>query len=122
MGRFSILLTVAAVLSATSAMAQFTVEKRYENQARGVKFEDKGEGHDVNTEYYNNAARARAERQRIRKEHNEIEIRIGLNGAMTSYNDPWTKSRGGDNKLHHQQLAEHEVCIQQRPIPPLPRR
>ena len=72
--------------------------ERYENQARGVKFEDYGEGHRCQHRVLN-AARARAERQRIRKEHNEIEIRIGLNGAMTSYNDPWTKSRGGDNNF-----------------------
>ena len=98
MGRFSILLTVAAVLSATSAMAQFTVENDTKTKREEVKFEEKVKGIDVNTEYFN-AARARAERQRIRKEHNELEIRLNLNGSMTSYNDPWTKSRGGDNNF-----------------------
>ena len=98
MGRFSILLTVAAVLSATDAMAQFTVENDTKTKREDIKFEDKVKGIDVNTEYYN-AARERAERQRIRKEHNEIEIRLNLNGSMTSYNDPWTKSRGGDNNF-----------------------
>lgn len=96
MCRFSILLTLAAVLSASGAMAQFTVENDTKTTREEVKFEEKMKGIDASTEYYN-AARARAERQRIRKEHNEIEIRLGLSGAMTSYNDPWTNSRGGDN-------------------------
>ena len=85
MCRFSILLTLAAVLSASGAMAQFTVENDTKTTREEVKFEEKMKGIDASTEYYN-AARARAERQRIRKEHNEIEIRLGLSGAMTSYN------------------------------------
>lgn len=96
MCRFSILLTLAAVLSASGAMAQFTVENDTKTTREEVKFEEKIKGIDASTEYYN-AARERAERQRIRKEHNEIEIRLNLNGSMTSYNDPWTNSRGGDN-------------------------
>lgn len=98
MGRFSILLTVAAVLSATNAMAQFTVGNDTKTTREEVKFEEKVKGIDASTEYFS-AARARAERARIRKGHNELEIRVGLNGAMTSYNDPWTTSRGGDNNF-----------------------
>ena len=60
MCRFSILLTLAAVLSASGAMAQFTVENDTKTTREEVKFEEKMKGIDASTEYYN-AARARAE-------------------------------------------------------------
>jgi hypothetical protein len=52
----------------------------------------------VSTEYYS-AAKAKQERQRIRKERNYLEITLALQGTMTSYNDAWAEVKGGDNAI-----------------------
>lgn len=63
-----------------------------------MQFAEKFKTMDASTLYYNEAA-ARAERQRIRKERNYLEINLKLQGTMTSYNNAWTDSRGGDNAM-----------------------
>ena len=98
MKRFLTLLTIAAVVAATDVRAQFTVEDKTKTKDEDVKFQDRLKNIDVSSAYYNEA-RARAERARIRKERNEMEIRLGLHGSLTSYNDAWTESRGGDNTI-----------------------
>ena len=58
---------------------------------------------------YFNEARYRAERAAIRKERNFLEFGTSLQGTLTSYNDAWIESAGGDNsiaviaalRLHH---------------------
>jgi len=98
MKRFLTLLTIAAVVAATDVRAQFTVEDKTKTKDEDVKFQDRLKNIDVSSAYYNEA-RARAELARIRKERNEMEIRLGLHGSLTSYNDAWTESRGGDNTI-----------------------
>jgi len=98
MKRFLTLFTIAAVVAATDVRAQFTVEDKTKTKDEDVKFQDRLKNIDVSSAYYNEA-RARAERARIRKERNEMEIRLGLHGSLTSYNDAWTESRGGDNTI-----------------------
>ncbi len=98
MKRFLTLLTIAAVVAATDVRAQFTVEDKTKTKDEDVKFQDRLKNIAVSSAYYHEA-RARAERARIRKERNEMEIRLGLHGSLTSYNDAWTESRGGDNTI-----------------------
>ena len=74
MKRFLTLLTIAAVVAATDVRAQFTVEDKTKTKDEDVKFQDRLKNIDVSSAYYNEA-RARAERARIRKERNEMEIR-----------------------------------------------
>ncbi|MDE5815495.1 MAG: DUF3078 domain-containing protein, partial [Alistipes sp.] len=52
----------------------------------------------VDAEYFN-LARYKAERAAIRKERNNLEISAGVQGALSSYNDPWIKTSGGDNAI-----------------------
>lgn len=92
-------LTLVALIAGTmSAKAQFSVEEKTSTQGENVKFANELKTMDAGTEYYSAAAH-RAERQRIRKERNYLEIKLGLQGTMTSYNDAWTTSRGGDNAM-----------------------
>lgn len=98
MKRFLTLLTIAAVMAATDVRAQFTVEDKTKTKDEDVKFQDRLKNIDVSSAYYNEA-RARAERARLRKERNYLEITASLNATMSTYNDAWTKTRGGDNTI-----------------------
>lgn len=92
-------LTLVVLMASTmSAQAQFSVEENTSTKGENVKFANELKTMDAGTEYYS-AAAERAERQRIRKERNFLEIKLGLQGTMTSYNDAWTTSRGGDNAM-----------------------
>lgn len=92
------LLTAFVVASATDVKAQFSVEDQSHTKDKKVQFNEKLKTMDASTLYYNEAA-ARAERQRIRKERNYLEVNLNLQGTMTSYNNAWTDSRGGDNAM-----------------------
>lgn len=98
MKKFFYLTLVALAMGTLSARAQFSVEESASTKGENVQFANELKTMDASTEYYN-AAAARAERQRIRKERNLLEIKLGLQGTMTSYNDAWTTSRGGDNAM-----------------------
>ena len=94
------------LLTGWGAMAQISIDE--------VKAGDKPEFRDsvktttADAEYYNEA-RLRAERAAIRKERNYLEVGGSLQGTLTSYNDAWISTSGGDNsiaavamaRLHH---------------------
>lgn len=92
------LLTVIVALCATEAKAQFSVEDQSHMKEKKVNFTETLKTMDASTQYYN-AAAARAERLRVRKERNYLEVNMKLQGSMTSYNGAWTESRGGDNAM-----------------------
>ncbi len=105
MKKFS-LLVLTLLLTGWGAMAQISIDE--------VKAGDKPEFRDsvktttADAEYYNEA-RLRAERAAIRKERNYLEVGGSLQGTLTSYNDAWINTSGGDNsiaavamaRLHH---------------------
>ena len=96
---FTILFVLFAVLSTSNAWAQFTVEDDTKKQTAGeVNIKSNLQNIDVSTEYYS-AAKAKLERQRIRKERNYVEIGFRLQGTMTSYNEAWADTKGGDNAI-----------------------
>lgn len=94
---YRMLVTAAALLGAAGAAAQISVD-RIEAPEEEVTFLDSLRSIPVATEYFNRA-RYRAERAAVRKERNYLEIGGGLQGALTSYNDPWIKVSGGDNSI-----------------------
>ena len=63
-----------------------------------ISFKDELKSIDVQTEYFN-LARYKAERAAIRKQRNYLEFGGGLQGTLTSYNDPWIRVSGGDNSI-----------------------
>ena len=96
---FTILFILSAVLSTSDAWAQFTVEDDTKKQTAGeVTILNQLQNIDASTEYYS-AAKARLERLRLRKERNTLELTLKLQGTMTSYNDAWAATKGGDNAI-----------------------
>lgn len=83
--------------AALPAAAQITID-RVDAPAENVRFRDELKSIPVETEYFN-LARYKAERAAIRKERNYLELGGGLQGSLTSYNDPWIKVSGGDNSI-----------------------
>ena len=65
---------------------------------RKVTFQDKLKSTSVDVDYFS-LARYKAERAAIRKERNYLEFSGGLQGSLTSYNDPWISVSGGDNSI-----------------------
>ncbi|MBR5464534.1 MAG: DUF3078 domain-containing protein [Alistipes sp.] len=90
---------LAACLAILPAHAQFTID-RVEAKTESINFTTadtlKQTAADMN---YFSSARYRAERAAIRKERNTLEFTSGLQGTMTSYNDPWVDVSGGDNSI-----------------------
>ena len=96
---FTILFTLLAIISADRAWAQFTVEDDTKKQTAGeVSVQNQLLNINASTEYYSEA-KAKLERQRIRKERNTFEMTLKLQGTMTSYNEAWTDTKGGDNAI-----------------------
>ncbi len=96
---FTILLTLFAITLADTAWAQFSVEDDTKKKTAGeVTVKNQLQNINANTEYYSEA-KAKLERQRIRKERNTFETTFKLQGTMTSYNDAWTETKGGDNAI-----------------------
>ena len=96
---FTILFTLLAITSADRAWAQFTVEDDTKKQTAGeVSVQNQLLNINASTEYYSEA-KAKLERQRIRKERNTFEMTLKLQGTMTSYNEAWTDTKGGDNAI-----------------------
>lgn len=100
MNRLLLVLTFIAAFAVSEVRAQFTVEDRTKTQTAG-NVEHKNQIQDVSiTEgAYYSEARARLERQRIRKERNYLELTLSLQGTMTSYNEAWADTKGGDNAI-----------------------
>ncbi len=93
----SLLLLLPALAAAPSASAQFSIDE-VDARQENVTFRDPVKSTPVDVAYFNRA-RYRAERASIRKERNKLEFGGGLQGALTSYNDPWIKVSGGDNSI-----------------------
>ncbi len=93
----SLLLLLPALAAAPSASAQFSIDE-VDARQENVTFCDPVKSTPVDVAYFNRA-RYRAERAAIRKERNKLEFGGGLQGALTSYNDPWIKVSGGDNSI-----------------------
>ena len=98
--------TIITVLSAVAMMAmtvapasaQVTIDDTASSQAEAQFKDEIRENGKVETEY-SNEARRRAERAIIRKERNYLEFSASLNGTVTSFNDPWLDTKGGDNSI-----------------------
>ncbi len=88
---------VPALAVSLPASAQFSIDEVNARQ-ENITFKDNVKTTPVDAEYFNRA-RYRAERAAIRKERNMLEFGGGLQGALTSYNDPWIKVSGGDNSI-----------------------
>lgn len=93
----SLLLLLPTLAAAPSASAQFSIDE-VDARQENVTFRDPVKSTPVDVAYFNRA-RYRAERAAIRKERNKLEFGGGLQGALTSYNDPWIKVSGGDNSI-----------------------
>ncbi|MDE6508232.1 MAG: DUF3078 domain-containing protein [Alistipes sp.] len=93
----SLFLLLPALAAAPSASAQFSIDE-VDARQENVTFYNPVKTTAVDVDYFNRA-RYRAERAAVRKERNKLEFGGGLQGALTSYNDPWIKVSGGDNSI-----------------------
>lgn len=94
---FPIFALAAFLLASVPALAQISIDEVNAEQ-QSVTFQDKLKSTSVDVDYFN-LARYKAERAAIRKERNYLEFGGGLQGALTSYNDPWIATSGGDNSI-----------------------
>ena len=94
---FPIFALAAFLLASVPASAQISIDEVNAEQ-QSVTFQDKLKSTSVDVDYWN-LARYKAERAAIRKERNYLEFGGGLQGALTSYNDPWIATSGGDNSI-----------------------
>ena len=94
---FPIFSLAAFLLASVPASAQISIDEVNAEQ-QSVTFQDKLKTTSVDVDYFN-LARYKAERAAIRKERNYLEFGGGLQGALTSYNDPWIATSGGDNSI-----------------------
>lgn len=93
--RFLALVSLLAV--SAPAAAQISIDEVNAERER-VTFRDKLKSTSVDVDYFS-LARYKAERAAIRKERNYLEFGGGLQGSLTSYNDPWISVSGGDNSI-----------------------
>ena len=94
---FPIFALAAFLLASVPASAQISIDEVNAEQ-QSVTFQDKLKSTSVDVDYFN-LARYKAERAAIRTERNYLEFGGGLQGALTSYNDPWIATSGGDNSI-----------------------
>lgn len=88
---------LAVLVMSVPAAAQITVDA-VDSRSESVSFRDQVKPTRVETAFFNRA-KYRAERAAIRKERNFLEFGAGLQGTLTSYNDPWIETSGGDNSI-----------------------
>ncbi|WP_290540132.1 DUF3078 domain-containing protein [Alistipes sp.] len=94
---YLILMLVALVGTSVPVSAQISIDEV--NAGRGnVTFHDRLKSTSVDADYFS-LARYKAERAAIRRERNYLEFGGGLQGTLTSYNDPWISVSGGDNSI-----------------------
>ncbi len=79
------------------AYAQMTIDELEPAKQENVKFKDSIKQSEFTSAEYFSLARHKAERAALRKERNTLEIISSLQGSLTSYNDPWVATSGGDN-------------------------
>ena len=94
---FPILTFAAFLVVSVPASAQISIDEVNAEQ-QSVTFQDKLKSTPVDVDYFS-LARYKAERAAIRKERNYLEFGGGLQGSLTSYNDPWISVSGGDNSI-----------------------
>ena len=94
---YLILTLIPALLIGRTVSAQISVDE-VDAGEESVTFQDKLKSIPVDVDYFSRA-RYKAERAAIRKERNYLEFGGGLQGALTSYNDPWIATSGGDNSI-----------------------
>ena len=88
---------IPALLAGNPAFAQISIDEVDAKEDK-VTFQDKLKSTSVDVDYFS-LARYKAERAAIRKERNYLEFSSGVQGALTSYNDPWISVSGGDNSI-----------------------
>ena len=93
----ALLAGVFLLASALPAAAQISIDE-VKAEPQDVKFRDKLKSTSVDVDYFS-LARYKAERAAIRKERNYLEFSSGLQGSLSSYNDPWIAVSGGDNSI-----------------------
>ena len=94
---FPIFALAAFLLASVPASAQISIDEVNAEQ-QSVTFQDKLKSTSVDVDYFN-LARYKAERAAIRKERNYLEFGGGLQGALTSYKDPWIATSGAVNSI-----------------------
>ena len=94
---YLILTLIPALLIGRTVSAQISVDE-VDAGEESVTFQDKLKSIPVDVDYFSRA-RYKAERAAIRKERNYLEFSSGVQGALTSYNDPWISVSGGDNTI-----------------------
>ena len=98
MKHFYLILTLASLVGASVPVsAQISIDE-VNAERRNVTFRDRLKSTSVDADYFS-LARYKAERAAIRKERNYLELGGGLQGTLTSYNDPWISVSGGDNSI-----------------------
>ena len=85
------------LLSSLPAAAQISIDE-VKAEPQDVKFRDELKSTSVDVDYFS-LARYKAERAAIRKERNYLEFSSGVQGSLSSYNDPWIAVSGGDNAI-----------------------
>ena len=95
--KYFYLLVAAFAAAVWPAAAQITVDA-VDAREEAVAFRNEIKSTPVETEFFNRA-KYRAERAAIRRERNFLEFGGGLQGTLTSYNDPWIETSGGDNSI-----------------------
>ena len=93
----ALLAGIFLLVSTLPAAAQISIDE-VKAEPQDVKFHDELKSTSVDVDYFS-LARYRAERAAIRKERNDLEVSAGLQGTLTSYNDPWISVSGGDNSV-----------------------
>ena len=94
---YLILALIPALLAGPFAAAQISIDE-VDARQDNVTFKDKLKSTAVDVDYFS-LARYKAERAEIRKQRNYLEFSGGIQGALTSYNDPWISVSGGDNSI-----------------------
>ncbi|WP_300254721.1 DUF3078 domain-containing protein [uncultured Alistipes sp.] len=92
-----LLAALILLVSGLPAAAQISIDE-VKAEPQDVKFRDELKSTSVDVDYFS-LARYKAERAAIRRERNDLEIGTGLQGTLTSYNDPWISVSGGDNSI-----------------------
>lgn len=87
-----------ALMAFVPAAAQISIDEVNPDRQKSVTFRDQVKSTSVDVDYFS-LARYKAERAAIRKERNYLEFGGGIQGSLTSYNDPWIAVSGGDNSI-----------------------
>ncbi len=96
MKRTLFLLLMAVLPASWEASAQMTIRQKL--QARQAELKSELRKEESNAEYFSHA-RYKAERAAVRRERNYLEMSAGMQATLTSFNDAWISTSGGDNSI-----------------------